>query len=119
MRALIGRCRAPDKALPASSPPQVDQHGRQQRRLECRRHGADSPAQWQAMAQLERVAGLDRWTIARQFPAAFGKSPTPFRTMRQLDLVRQSLHGRMSPVEAAVAAGFADQSPMSRQFKAA
>jgi AraC-like DNA-binding protein len=75
------------------------------------------PAERQSMDQLERLAGLDRWTLARQFRAAFGTSR--FRTMRQLDEVRWSLRQGMSLAEASIAAGFADQSHMSRRFKAA
>ena len=37
------------------------------------------------------MAGLDRWNLARQFRAAFGTSPSRFRTMRQLDEVRRLL----------------------------
>jgi AraC-type DNA-binding domain-containing proteins len=43
----------------------------------------------QSIADLEQVADLDRWSLARQFRAAFGTSPTRFRTMRQLDHVRR------------------------------
>ena len=69
--------------------------------------------------ELERVAGLDRWSLARQFRAAFGTSPSRFRTLRQLDEVRRLILAGASLAESALAAGFADQSHMSRQFKRA
>src|SRR5882724_11693186 len=68
---------------------------------------------------MERVADLDRWSLARQFRAAFGTSPSRFRTMRQLDLVRRLVKSGNSLADAALDAGFADQSHMSRQFKRA
>ena len=71
------------------------------------------------MGELEQLAGLDRWTLARQFRAAFGTSPGRFRTMRQLDRVRRLLRAGSSLADAAVDAGFADQSHMSRHFKRA
>jgi len=78
---------------------------------------AAAPAQRYTLDELERIAGLDRWTLARQFRAAFGTSPTRFRSMRQLDLVRALIKNGSSLSEAALEAGFADQSHMSRKFK--
>ncbi len=69
--------------------------------------------------ELERAADLDRWSLARQFRSAFGTSPSRFRTMRQLDRVRRSMRSGAGLADAALAAGFADQSHMSRQFKRA
>jgi AraC-like DNA-binding protein len=80
---------------------------------------AERPAFRQSIADLELVADLDRWSLARQFRAAFGTSPTRFRTMRQLDHVRRLVKSGLSLAEAALDAGFADQSHMSRQFKRA
>lgn len=80
---------------------------------------ASCPADRQPIEELERVAGLDRWSLARQFRAAFGTSPSRFRTMRQLDRVRRLLNSGSGLADAALEAGFADQSHMSRQFKRA
>lgn len=78
---------------------------------------AADPATPHPADALERASGLDRWTLARQFRAAFGTSPSAFRTMRQLDRVRRMIRDGMPLAEAAVEAGFSDQSHMSRLFK--
>jgi AraC-like DNA-binding protein len=80
---------------------------------------ASVPSSRHSMQDLEREAGIDRWTLARQFRAAFGTSPTRFRTMRQLDEVRALVRSGASLAEAAEDAGFADQCHMSRLFKQA
>jgi AraC-like DNA-binding protein len=80
---------------------------------------AADPTTSKRAEELERIAGLDRWTLARDFRAAFGTSPRRFRTMRQLDHVRQSVKNGASLADVAFAAGFADQSHMSRMFKRA
>jgi AraC-like DNA-binding protein len=67
--------------------------------------------------QLEEISGLDRWTLAREFRAAYGTSPRSFRTMRQLEKVRDLLLKDASAADAAAVAGFSDQSHMSRMFK--
>jgi AraC-like DNA-binding protein len=80
---------------------------------------AAEPARPLPLVALERLSGLDRWTLARQFRAAYGTSPSRFRTLRQLDRARALIAGGTALAEAALAAGFADQSHLTRQFKRA
>lgn len=69
--------------------------------------------------ELEAVAGLTRFELARQFRAALGTSPYRYSLLRRLDGAREQLGAGEAPAEAALAAGFADQAHMSRHFKAA
>jgi AraC-like DNA-binding protein len=78
---------------------------------------AAQPEERHSLDELERLAGLDRWTLTRQFRRAFGVSPGRFRTMRQLDRVRGQIRAGVGLAEASFAAGFADQSHMTRHFK--
>lgn len=80
---------------------------------------AARPADRHPVGELERVADLDRWSLARQFRTAFGTSPSRFRTLRQLNSVRRLVISGSGLADAALQAGFADQSHMSRQFKRA
>jgi AraC-like DNA-binding protein len=80
---------------------------------------AADPANRRTTLELECISGLDRWTLARGFRIAYGTSPRGFRTMRQLDKVRRLVLGGASFADAALAAGFSDQSHMSRMFKSA
>ena len=66
---------------------------------------------------LERIAGTDRFTIARHFRWAFGTSPDRYRTLRRLALARAAIESGQPLARAASEAGFADQSHMTRQFK--
>jgi AraC-like DNA-binding protein len=68
--------------------------------------------------QLEKVTGLDRYSLSRQFRKTFGTSPYRYLTMRRLDQVRGDIAAGASLVDAAVRAGFSDQSHMTRRFKA-
>jgi AraC-like DNA-binding protein len=80
---------------------------------------AARPAERPSVTALERLSGLDRFTLARQFRAAYGTTATRFCTMRQLDHVRRLLIRGTPLAEAALAAGFADQSHMTRRFRQA
>lgn len=68
-------------------------------------------------ATLERVTGLDRFTLARQFRAAYGTSPDRYRTQRRLALARAAIERGQPLARVAAEAGFADQSHMTRQFR--
>ncbi len=69
--------------------------------------------------QLEKITGLDRFSMARQFRKAFGTSPYRYLTMRRLDQARGDIATGVALADAANRAGFSDQSHMTRRFKAA
>ncbi len=66
--------------------------------------------------QLESASGRDRWSLSRDFRAFFGTSPYRYLTLRRLDLAKRLMLQGQALADCAVAAGFADQSHMTRQF---
>jgi AraC-like DNA-binding protein len=80
---------------------------------------ASCPREPAPAGELERIAGIDRFAIARHFRWAFGTSPDRYRTLRRLALARSVIERGMPLAAAAAEAGFADQSHMTRQFKRA
>jgi AraC-like DNA-binding protein len=81
-----------------------------------REYLASHPAAGTRAADLERIAGIDRWTIARQFRRAFGTSPDRYRRMRRLALARAAIAAGRPLAAVAAETGFADQSHMTRHF---
>ncbi|NWB30019.1 AraC family transcriptional regulator [Pseudomonas gingeri] len=67
--------------------------------------------------ELAEHSGRDRWNLCRDFRLLFGTSPYRYLSMRRLDLVRSLLVQGHSLTEAALMAGFTDQSHMTRQFR--
>ena len=65
---------------------------------------------------LEQVSGRERWSLSRDFRVLFGTSPYRYVTLRRLDRCRHLLLQGFSMVDAALAAGFFDQSHMTRHF---
>src|SRR5262249_50019237 len=59
---------------------------------------------------LEAITGLDRFTLAREFRALLGTSPHRYLIGRRLDLARAQIMSGAGLADAAVAAGFVDQS---------
>jgi AraC-like DNA-binding protein len=76
----------------------------------------DEPAT-PAAVDLERVSGLDRYTLVRHFRAAFGTTPDRYRRRRRLDRARRGIERGEPLARVAADAGFADQSHLTRQFK--
>lgn len=68
------------------------------------------------LADLEQASGQDRWRLSRDFRALYGTSPYRYWMLRRLDLARSLVTQGIRPAEAAAAAGFSDQSHMTRQF---
>ena len=56
-----------------------------------------------ASEELERVAGLDRFALARQFRAAYGTSPHRFQVGRRLVQARRAIMDGVSIADAAAA----------------
>jgi AraC-like DNA-binding protein len=84
-----------------------------------RDHLAASAREQTPAAALERIAGIDRYTIARHFRRAYGTSPDRYRTMRRLELAQAAIRDGLPLAAAAAEAGFADQSHLTRQFSRA
>lgn len=68
--------------------------------------------------ELEKVSGLDRFTLARHFRIAFGTSPHRFQVGQRLMRAQSMIAEGVALSEAAAAAGFADQSHLTRHFAA-
>ncbi|PMQ14979.1 HTH-type transcriptional activator Btr [Janthinobacterium sp. AD80] len=68
------------------------------------------------MAELEAATGRDRWSLSHDFRVFHDTSPYRYLTMRRLETVRRLLLAGSTLASAAMAAGFADQSHMTRHF---
>jgi AraC-like DNA-binding protein len=70
-------------------------------------------------SELERLTGLSRYDLARQFRACLGTSPYRYLVMRRLDRARALIRQGTPLADAALSSGFADQSHLTRHFKKA
>lgn len=68
------------------------------------------------MEMLEQASGRERWSLSRDFRALYGTSPYRFVTLRRLDCFRRLALNGFTLVDASLAAGFHDQSHMTRHF---
>ena len=68
---------------------------------------------------LAAAAGVSPFHLVRRFRAATGQPPHAYLLRLRLNRARQLLAAGVPPVEAAAAAGFADQSHLTRRFKRA
>ena len=84
------------------------------RRLRARIDAApEAPVALEAAAA---EAGLSPWQLLRAFRRLTGLPPHAYRLQRQLHAARGHIAAGLPLAEAAVAAGFADQSHMTRHF---
>ena len=70
-------------------------------------------------SELEALTCLSRFALARHFRACFGTSPYRYLVLRRLDRARALIGQGAALADAALAAGFADQSHLTRHFKRA
>ena len=67
--------------------------------------------------ELEKVAGLSRYDLARQFRLRYGTSPYRYLLMRRLEFARTQLSKKRPLADIALRAGFSDQAHFTRVFK--
>ena len=69
-----------------------------------------------SLEDIEKNIGRDRWNLSRDFRLLFGTSPHQYLIMRRLDVVKSCLIFGESITQAAMIAGFYDQSHMTKHF---
>jgi len=74
------------------------------------------PARAVTLAELARQCGLSKFQLLRGFFRATGLTPHAYLVQRRVALARTLIARRMPLAEVALAAGFADQSHMTRLF---
>ncbi|CAH2933601.1 MAG: Transcriptional regulator, AraC family [uncultured Paraburkholderia sp.] len=76
----------------------------------------DDPSAPLTLADLADEAGISRFQLLRSFAHETGLPPHAYRMQRRVVLARQLIARGVSLADAAAAAGFADQSHMTRAF---
>jgi AraC-like DNA-binding protein len=69
-----------------------------------------------SLAELAALSGVSRFQLLRGFAREMGITPHAYLVQRRVRLARQLLANGQTPAQAAVQAGFADQSHMTRAF---
>lgn len=78
----------------------------------------DDPAAPHALPAMAAQAGFSRFQTLRAFARLTGLTPHAYMMQKRLDLARRQMRRAMPLAEAAIEAGFADQSHMHRAFVA-
>lgn len=92
--------------------------GRDRRIVMLREAIDDDPAAPHSLPAMAARAGFSRFQTLRAFARLTGLTPHAYLVQRRLDLARRQMRSAMPLAEAAIAAGFADQSHMHRAFVA-
>ena len=69
-----------------------------------------------SLAELAALSGVSRFQLLRGFAREVGITPHAYLVQRRVRMARQLLAEGLTPVQAAMQAGFADQSHMTRAF---
>ena len=75
--------------------------------------------EWQYLRASPSGLGLSREGLIRRFTGETGMTPHAYRLTRRLNRARHLLRQGETPAIAAAESGFADQSHLSRRFRAA
>jgi AraC-like DNA-binding protein len=75
-----------------------------------------APDEPTSLAELAALSGVSRFQLLRSFAREVGITPHAYLVQRRVRLARRLLAGGQTPAQAAVLAGFADQSHMTRAF---
>jgi AraC-like DNA-binding protein len=75
-----------------------------------------APEEPTSLSQLAALSGLSRFQLLRGFAREVGTTPHAYLVQRRVRLARRLLASGSTPGDAAVRAGFADQSHMTRAF---
>jgi AraC-like DNA-binding protein len=82
------------------------------------RRRLDEAPEWPAtLAELAALSGVDRFALLRGFARETGATPHAYLVQRRVRLARRLLAAGHVPAEAALRAGFADQSHLTRAFR--
>jgi len=76
----------------------------------------ESPERPATLAELAALSGVSRFQLLRGFARAVGVTPHAYLLQQRVRLARRLLAAGRRPAEAAVEAGFADQSHLTRAF---
>lgn len=76
----------------------------------------DAPLQVPSLGELAQLAGLSKFQLLRRFRAAYGMTPFAWLQHQRAERARAWIARGMDLSRAAAAAGFADQSHMTRVF---
>jgi AraC-like DNA-binding protein len=77
---------------------------------------ADDPLNPPTLSELARLAELSKYQVLRRFRKTYGLSPYAWLLQHRAEQARRSIAGGHTLASAAAAAGFADQSHMTRVF---
>ena len=104
---LVAQRHRVDRAPTATPSPSV---------LKAVRRLDGAPAAPASLAELASIAGVSRFQLLRGFAKEVGVTPHAYLMQRRALLARQMLAGGTPPSVAALSAGFADQSHLTRTF---